>query len=103
MSGRINLAALKSFCAIAETDTMREAGEQAGKSFAMTSKQVTELEGSLGVKLFNRYRSQEQGRLTEAGELVYRTGKKIFGELANLEKEITRFNPDVHDKRVFWL
>ena len=74
---------LRIFHAVAEAGSFTHAGEALHLSQSAVSRQVSTLEGSLGVSLFHRH---ARGLiLTEQGELLYRTAHDVFGKLALTE------------------
>jgi len=74
---------LRIFHAVAEAGSFTHAGEFLHLSQSAVSRQVSTLEGSLGVLLFHRH---ARGLiLTEQGELLYRTAHEVFGKLALTE------------------
>lgn len=74
---------LRIFHAVAEAGSFTHAGDALHLSQSAVSRQVSTLEGSLGVSLFHRH---ARGLiLTEQGELLYRTAHEVFGKLALTE------------------
>ena len=78
---------LRTFHIVAEAGSFTHAGEALGLSQSAVSRQISGLEESLDVKLFQRH---ARGLvLTEAGELLSNTAKEIFGKLAIIEGRLT--------------
>src|SRR5690606_13994304 len=78
---------LKIFHAVAEAGSFTHAGETLGLSQSAVSRQVGALEDSLGVPLFHRH---ARGlKMTEQGELLYRTAHEVFATLAMTEAQLT--------------
>lgn len=90
----LNLHHLRIFVAIVEHGTLSEAGEALGITQPAVSRQATALEEALGERLFDR--GPREIRLTEAGALLARYGRRLFtveaeaehalGELRRLER-----------------
>lgn len=77
----IDLDKLRAFQAAAEAGSFTHAGEIIGLSQSAVSRQVSALEQELGVALFHRH---ARGlRLTEQGELLFRTSKDVLLRLEN--------------------
>ena len=78
---------LKVFHAAAEAGSFTHAGERLGLSQSAVSRQVSALEGELGVSLFHRH---ARGLiLTEQGELLYRTAHEVFMKLEAARTKLT--------------
>jgi DNA-binding transcriptional LysR family regulator len=78
---------LRIFHAVAEAGSFTHAGETLGLSQSAVSRQVGALEESLGVPLFHRH---ARGlKMTEQGELLYRTAHEVFAKLAMAEAQLT--------------
>ncbi len=74
---------LRVFHAVAEAGSFTHAGEQLHLSQSAVSRQVSGLEESLDSMLFHRH---ARGlKLTEQGELLYRTVHDVFAKLASTE------------------
>ena len=78
---------LRIFHAVAEAGSFTHAGEILHLSQSAVSRQISSLEDSLQVALFHRH---ARGlKLTEQGELLYRTAHDVFSTLAMAEARIT--------------
>ena len=78
---------LKVFHAAAEAGSFTHAGERLGLSQSAVSRQVSALEGELGISLFHRH---ARGLiLTEQGELLYRTAHEVFMKLEAARTKLT--------------
>lgn len=78
---------LRIFHVVAEAGSFTHAGEALGLSQSAVSRQISGLEDSLDIKLFQRH---ARGLvLTEEGELLSNTAKEIFGKLAMIEGRLT--------------
>jgi len=78
---------LRVFHAVAEAGSFTHAGDTLHLSQSAVSRQISGLEDSLQVPLFHRH---ARGlKLTEQGELLYRTAHDVFAKLAMAEALIT--------------
>jgi DNA-binding transcriptional LysR family regulator len=78
---------LKVFHAAAEAGSFTHAGEHLGLSQSAVSRQVSALEGELGVSLFHRH---ARGLiLTEQGDLLFRTAHEVFMKLESARAKLT--------------
>jgi len=74
---------LRVFHAVAEAGSFTHAGEVLNLSQSSVSRQISALERSLNTALFHRH---ARGlKLTEQGELLYRTAREVFAKLAMVE------------------
>ena len=74
---------LRVFHAVAEAGSFTRAGEALRLSQSAVSRQISALEASLGVTLFHRH---ARGlKLTEHGELLYRTAREVFAKVGMTE------------------
>ena len=77
---------LRIFYAVAEAGSFTHAGDALNLSQSAVSRQISTLEESIGVTLFNRH---ARGLiLTEEGELLHKTAADIFGKLAMIEGQL---------------
>lgn len=77
---------LRIFHAVAEAGSFTHAGEALNLSQSAVSRQISSLEESLNVSLFHRH---ARGlKLTEQGELLFRTAHDVFAKLAMAEVRI---------------
>ena len=82
----IDLDKLRAFQAAAEAGSFTHAGEIIGLSQSAVSRQVSALESELGVTLFHRH---ARGlRLTEQGELLFRTARDVLLRLENTRAKL---------------
>ncbi len=82
----IDLDKLRAFQAAAEAGSFTHAGEIIGLSQSAVSRQVSALENELGVTLFHRH---ARGlRLSEQGELLFRTAKDVLLRLENTRAKL---------------
>ena len=70
------LTRMRTFLQVADAGGFTAAAKVAGRSKALVSKYVSELEDELGVRLLNR--TTRQISLTEAGEQYYRDSQDIL-------------------------
>jgi len=83
---------LRVFHAVAEAGSFTHAGERLTLSQSAVSRQISNLEDSLHVKLFHRH---ARGlKLTEQGEHLFETAHEVFAKLAMAEARIA----DVKEK-----
>ena len=78
---------LRIFHAVAEAGSFTHAGDTLNLSQSAVSRQIATLEESLNVALFHRH---ARGlKMTEQGELLYRTAHDVFAQLAMAEAQMT--------------
>lgn len=78
---------LRIFHAVAQAGSFTHAGETLNLSQSSVSRQISQLEESLTVRLFHRH---ARGLiLTEQGDILYRTVQDVFAKLATTESLIT--------------
>lgn len=82
-----DLARIRAFVQVHDAGGFSAAARQHGRSKALLSKYVTDLEDYLGVRLMNR--TTRKLSLTEAGESYYREVSAILGQLDELDASIT--------------
>lgn len=81
-----DLARIRAFVQVFEAGGFSSAARQHGRSKALLSKYVTDLEDHLGVRLMNR--TTRKLSLTEAGEGYYREVGQILQQLDDLDANI---------------
>ena len=79
------LTRMRAFLAVIESEGFSAAARKTGRSKALLSKYVRELEDELGVLLINR--TTRQIALTAAGEVYVRRAGVILGDLESLNEE----------------
>ena len=79
------LTRMRAFLAVVENEGFSSAARKTGRSKALLSKYVRELEDELGVLLINR--TTRQIALTAAGEVYVRRAGVILADLENLNEE----------------
>lgn len=82
-----DLARLRAFVQVFEAGGFSAAAREHGRSKALLSKYVTDLEDELGVRLMNR--TTRTLSLTEAGEAYYREVSQILLQLDDLDATIS--------------
>lgn len=82
-----DLARIRAFVQVFDAGGFSAAARRHGRSKALLSKYVTDLEDHLGVRLMNR--TTRKLSLTEAGESYYREVSAILGQLDDLDASIT--------------
>lgn len=82
-----DLARIRAFVQVFEMGGFSAAARQHGRSKALLSKYVTDLEDHLGVRLMNR--TTRKLSLTEAGEAYYREVSQLLQQLDDLDATIT--------------
>ncbi|MFO0931451.1 MAG: hydrogen peroxide-inducible genes activator [Planctomycetota bacterium] len=80
---------LEALVAVADTLSFRDAARRLSSSQSALSVQVRDLEGVLGVKLFDRDRHAV--RLTEAGRAILARARALLADLDGLHDEAGRF------------
>src|SRR3970040_735024 len=77
---------LRTLVAVVEADSFTAAGRRLGKSKALVSKHVGEIEQRLGVRLLNR--TTRRVRATEVGRAYYEGAKALLEDFASLEEAV---------------
>lgn len=81
-----DLARIRAFVQVFDAGGFSSAARQHGRSKALLSKYVTDLEDYLGVRLMNR--TTRKLSLTEAGEAYYREASQLLAQLDDLDASI---------------
>jgi DNA-binding transcriptional LysR family regulator len=84
---------MRAFIDVVEAEGFSAAARRTGRSKALLSKYVRELEDDLGALLLNR--TTRQFSLTEAGHTYYRTAADILKEIDNLADLVRENNADL--------
>ena len=87
------LTRIRAFIDVVEAEGFSAASRRNGRSKALLSKYVRELEDDLGALLLNR--TTRQFSLTEAGHTYYRTASDILKEIDNLADLVRETNRDL--------
>lgn len=82
-----DLARIRAFVQVFDSGGFSAAARQHGRSKALLSKYVTDLEDYLGVRLMNR--TTRKLSLTEAGEAYYRESSQLLQQLDDLDATIS--------------
>jgi len=82
-----DLARIRAFVQVFDAGGFSSAAREHGRSKALLSKYVTDLEDYLGVRLMNR--TTRKLSLTEAGEAYYREASALLQQLDELDATIT--------------
>lgn len=77
---------MRTFLSVVDTDSFTKAGRKLGKSKALVSKHVSELEGRLGARLLHR--TTRSISVTEIGRAYYERAQQLVSEFDNLEDQI---------------
>lgn len=88
------LAALESFVQVAEQASFSRAARQLGRSKATISKQVAELEATLGAQLL--LRTTRKVRLTDIGQAYLARSRQLLSDLGDMEAEAQRSEAALH-------
>lgn len=80
------LARMQAFVAVVDAGGFSAAARRDGRSKALLSKHVAELEARLGIRLINR--TTRQLSLTEVGRSYYREAVEILARVAALEESV---------------
>ena len=75
------------FVAVVKFGTLSAAAQELGVSTAAVSRRLAALEARLGIRLLNR--STRRASLTQEGELYLEEGRRILGELDELEQKVS--------------
>jgi DNA-binding transcriptional LysR family regulator len=84
------LTRIRAFIEVVEAEGFSAAARKSGRSKALLSKYVRELEDELGALLLNR--TTRQFSMTEAGHTYYRTASDILREIDNLADLVRETN-----------
>lgn len=87
------LTRIRAFIDVVEAEGFSAAARKTGRSKALLSKYVRELEDDLGALLLNR--TTRQFSLTEAGHIYFRTASDILKEIDNLADLVRENNADL--------
>ena len=87
------LTRMRAFIDVVEAEGFSAASRRTGRSKALLSKYVKELEEDLGALLLNR--TTRQFSMTEAGHTYYRTAADILKEIDNLADLVRENNADL--------
>lgn len=87
------LTRMRAFIDVVEAEGFSAASRRTGRSKALLSKYVKELEDDLGALLLNR--TTRQFSMTEAGHTYYRTAADILKEIDNLSDLVRENNADL--------
>ncbi|HXV29501.1 MAG TPA: LysR family transcriptional regulator, partial [Sinorhizobium sp.] len=90
------LTRIRAFIDVVDAEGFSAAARRVGKSKALLSKYVRELEDELGALLLNR--TTRQFSLTEAGHTYYRTASEILKEIDNLADLVRANNSDLRGR-----
>lgn len=87
------LTRIRAFIDVVEAEGFSAAARKVGKSKALLSKYVRELEDELGALLLNR--TTRQFSLTETGHTYYRSASDILREIDTLADQVRENNTDI--------
>ncbi len=90
------LTRIRAFIDVVDAEGFSAAARRVGRSKALLSKYVRELEDELGALLLNR--TTRQFSLTEAGHTYYRTASDILKEIDNLADLVRANNSDLRGR-----
>lgn len=90
------LTRMRAFIDVVEAEGFSAAGRKVGRSKALLSKYVRELEDDLGALLLNR--TTRQFSLTEAGHTYYRRASEILREIDTLADSVRDSSGDVRGR-----
>lgn len=90
------LTRMRAFVEVVEAEGFSAAGRKIGRSKALLSKYVRELEDELGALLINR--TTRQFSLTEAGHTYYRRASELIREIDSLADEVRESSGDVRGR-----
>ncbi|MBQ6222989.1 MAG: LysR family transcriptional regulator [Solobacterium sp.] len=98
----IKLTELEYFLKVAELQNITKAAEELHLSQPSLSRSMKSLEDDLGYRLFERT-GRNRIKLNSAGEIVYRYGKTVFGELSRMNEDLIKNDKDKEDVVMFAL
>lgn len=81
---------MRTFVAVVDSASFTVAGQRLGKSKALVSKHIYELEGRLGARLLNR--TTRRVRMTEIGRAYYERARALLNDFAMLEEQVRAEN-----------
>ena len=84
------IAGLRIFARVVEASSFSEAGRQLGVAPSSVSRQINDLEDSLGARLFQR--TTRKLSLTEAGELYYERATRIVTEIDEAKLAVSQLD-----------
>lgn len=87
------LTRMRAFIDVVEAEGFSAAGRKVGRSKALLSKYVRELEDDLGTLLLNR--TTRQFSLTEAGHTYYQRASEIIRDIDNLSESVREASGEV--------
>src|SRR5690606_42114812 len=90
------LTRMRAFIEVVEAEGFSAAARKIGRSKALLSKYVRELEDELGALLLNR--TTRQLSLTEAGHTYYRRASEIVREIDSLADSVQESSGDVRGR-----
>ncbi|GLS31344.1 transcriptional regulator [Mesorhizobium albiziae] len=90
------LTRMRAFIDVVEAEGFSAAARKIGRSKALLSKYVRELEDELGALLLNR--TTRQFSLTEAGHTYYRRASEIVREIDSLQETVRESSGDVRGR-----
>ncbi len=90
------LTRMRAFIDVVEAEGFSAAGRKVGRSKALLSKYVRELEDELGVLLLNR--TTRQFSLTEAGHTYYKRASELIQEIDGLQESVRDSSGDVRGR-----
>ncbi len=90
------LTRIRAFIDVVEAEGFSAAARKTGRSKALLSKYVRELEDELGALLLNR--TTRQFSMTEAGHTYFRSAADILKEIDNLADLVRENNADIRGK-----
>jgi DNA-binding transcriptional LysR family regulator len=95
---RIRLRDLHIVLAVAERGSMAKAATHLAISHPVVSKTISELEHTLGVRLFDR--SSQGVELTTYGQALLKCGVTVFDEMRQGLRQLDSWRPDLGELRV---
>src|SRR5262245_40354347 len=87
------LTRMRAFIEVVEAEGFSAAARKIGRSKALLSKYVRELEDELGALLLNR--TTRQFSLTEAGHTYYQRASEILREVESLQEAVRQSSSDI--------
>ncbi|WP_274627846.1 LysR family transcriptional regulator [Arvimicrobium flavum] len=90
------LTRMRAFIDVVEAEGFSAAGRKIGRSKALLSKYVRELEDELGTLLLNR--TTRQFSLTEAGHSYYKRASELIHEIDSLQESVRDTSGDVRGR-----
>jgi LysR family transcriptional regulator, low CO2-responsive transcriptional regulator len=89
----MNLTLLETFLAVARTESFTKTASLVGRSQSAVSRQIQDLETTLGVRLFDRLSGKVS--LTAAGRMLLQEAPQVLQQMKNIQERLRDFGKQV--------